>query len=204
VDERATDDGSLSHTHASSVHAVVAAARERVTIDLRGLGSAVKAHAKTRDLRVSELARLALLDALQASGCAYATHQSDGPEATEEGSVKLTVRLPRRVAAGLATRARTCGLSQSAYLTTLIREAPAPLAVAAALRSSTEQLAVVSTDLSELLRMIRRDGGSSSTIETWLHPVLEVVQGHVRLAARLMSELRPPRDAGRRQSAKEG
>ena len=66
---------------------------------------------------------------------------------------------------------------------------------------STEQLAVVSGDLNELIRVIRRDGVSSTRlIEDWLRPLVRDVRQHVELASRLMSELRPARSGsgGRR------
>lgn len=182
---------------------MAAPARERVTIDLRGLGAAVKAHAQARDLRVSDVIRLALVDALKVAWSDLPFDHEDSPDPAKDRSVKVTVRLRKRAAARLAAGARACGLSQSAYLTTLIRGVPAPpRAVGDALRSSTEQLAVVSTDLSGLTRILRRDAGSSSAfIERSLQPLLDDVQRHVRLASRLMSELGPARGAGGGQRA---
>lgn len=182
---------------------MAARARERVTIDLRGLGAAVKAHARARNVRVSDVIRLALVDALKVAGSDLPLDHGDLPDAAKDRSVKVTVRLRQGAAASLAASARACGLSQSAYLTKLIRGVPAPpLAVGEALRSSTELLAVVSTDLSELTRILRRDAGSSGAfIERSLQPLLDDVQHHVSLASRLMSELRPARGAGGGQRA---
>jgi hypothetical protein len=175
---------------------MVNVARERATIDLRGLGPALKAHAEARNLTVSGVARLAVAELLKAAGSERAV-QANGESATAgHRSVKLTIRLRHGVAARLAERARACGLSHGAYLTTLIDQAPAPpLAVATALGSSTEQLAVVSADLNELIRTIRRDATSSGRlIEDWLRPLLDELHQHVGLASRLMSELRPARN----------
>ena len=169
--------------------------RERVTIDLRGLGPALKAHAQARNLTVSDVARLAVVAALNTSRSEAAPQVHGEPDAAKGGSVKLTIRLRPRVAARLTARARDCGLSQGGYLTCLIDEAPAPpLAVAKALGESTEQLAVVSTDLDELVRTVRRGTTSSSRlIEDWLRPLLDDVRKHVALASRLMAGLRPAR-----------
>ena len=83
--------------------------------------------------------------------------QRHEPDADADQPVKLTVRLRRGVAVRLATRARACGLSHGTYLATLIDGTPAPpLAVVAALNASTDQLAVVSADLNEVIRAAPR------------------------------------------------
>ena len=171
------------------------ATRERATIDLRGLGPALKAHAQARNLTVSDVARLAVVAVLKSSGAEAEVQDSGESNAARDRTVKLTIRLRRGVAARLTTRARACGLSHGAYLTTLIDEAPAPpLAVATALGTSTEWLAVVSADLNELIRIVRRDTASSGRlIDDSLRPLLDDVRRHVGLASRLMSELRPTR-----------
>lgn len=171
------------------------ASRERATIDLRGLGPALKAHAQARNLTVSDVARLAVAAVLETPGSEAPVQVSGETDAAGDRTVKLTIRLRRGVAARLATRARACGLSHGAYLTTLIDGAPAPpLATATALGTSTEQLAVVSADLNELIRTIRRDTTSPGRlIDDWLRPLLDDVRRHVGLASRLMCELRPTR-----------
>ena len=134
------------------------ATRERTTIDLRGLGPALKAHAQARNLTVSDVTRLAVVAVLKTAASETEVEASGESDAAKDGTVKLTIRLRRGVAARLTTRARACGLSQGAFLATLIDEVPAPpLAVATALGTSTEQLAVVSADINELIRTIRRD-----------------------------------------------
>ena len=175
--------------------------RERATIDLRGLGPALKAHARARNLTVSEAARLAVVALLKTSGSEGMVQVGGESDTVEHGTAKLTIRLRRGVAARLTARARACGLSYGAYLTTLIDEAPAPpLAVATTLGKSTEQLAVVSSDLNELIRVIRRDTASSDRlIDDWLRPLVQDVRQHVGLASRLMSELRPARSCSKQQ-----
>ena len=174
---------------------VATATRERATIDLRGLAPALKAHAQARNLTVSDVARLAVVAVLKSSGAEAEVQDCGESDAARDRTVKLTIRLRRGVAARLSTGARACGLSHGAYLTTLIDEAPAPpLAVATALGTSTEQLAVVSADMNELIRTIRRDAAlSGRLIEDWLRPLMDDVRRHVGLASRLMSELRPSR-----------
>ena len=91
--------------------------RERVTIDLRGLAPALKAHAKARHLTVSDAARLAVATALETSPLDLEVEPSGESDADADQPIKLTVRLRRGVAARLTTRARACGLSHGRYLT---------------------------------------------------------------------------------------
>jgi hypothetical protein len=109
--------------------------------------------------------------------------------------VKLGIRIRGDLSVLLATRARECGLSQAAYLSNLIAGSPAPsLEVVVALGSSTDRLATVSADLNEVIRVFRRDSSSSAPlVEQLLKPLTSEVREHLRLASRLVSELRPAR-----------
>ena len=182
------------------------APRERLIVDLRGLGPALRAHARARGLTVSEVTRLALAAVVGTPGLEPEA-TGNGDEATDK-PVKLTIRLRPGVAARLSAVARNCGLSQGAYLATLIDNTPAPpLAIATELGTSTEQLAIVSADINELIRTLGRGGvPSGPLVDDWLRPLLADVRRHICLASRLVSELRPartcmgqrsgPRDAG--------
>jgi hypothetical protein len=81
-----------------------------------------------------------------------------------------------------------------------------PIAIATVLGRSTEQLTVVSADLNELIRTMRRDAASSDWfIEERLRPLLDEVRQHVGLASRLVSDLRPRRtSAPQRRGLKGG
>jgi len=176
-------------------------ARERVSIDLRDLGPALRAYAEARHLTVADVARLAVAAVLESSSHGVDVHQNAEPVALDDKPVKVGVRLRGEVAARLSTRARACGLSHGAYLTTLIEEAPAPpLEVVTALRSSTDQLAVVSTDLNQLVRTLQRGASAPGPlVDAWLRPLVNEVRQHVGIASRLVSELRPARELSRRQ-----
>ena len=109
--------------------------------------------------------------------------------------VKLGFRLSADLAALLTTRARDCGLSQTAYLARLIAGSPAPsLDVVVTLGSSADRLATVSADLNELIRVLGRDASSSGPlVEQLLKPLTHDVREHLRLASRVVAELRPAR-----------
>jgi hypothetical protein len=122
------------------------ASRERVTIDLRGLGPALRAHANARNLAVAAVARQAIVAALESSPPVAEEEPAVEPGPTANATIKLTVRLRSRVAIRLATRARACGLSYGGYLATLIDGTSAPLLAAdhqdaiVALAASTDRM----------------------------------------------------------------
>jgi hypothetical protein len=184
-----------SHQSRHPVFVVPRTPRERITIDLRGLATALKAHAKARHLTVSDAARLAVATALEMSPLDPAVGPSGEPDAAADQSIKLTVRLRRGVAARLAARARACGLSHGTYLTTLIDGTPAPpLAVVAALNASTDQLAVVSADLNEVIRLFREQPmPSEEELDQLTQRIVEGVRRHLDLASRVVADLRPAR-----------
>lgn len=118
--------------------------------------------------------------------------------------VKLGFRIRRDLSVLLSTRAHECGLSQTAYIARLIADLPAPsLGLVVALGSSTDRLATVCADLNEMMRIIRCDSSSvGPLVEQLLKPLTSEVRDHLRLASRIVSELRPSRTLpGRRASA---
>lgn len=166
-----------------------------MTIDLRGLAPALKAHAKARHVTVSDAARLAVAAALETSPLNPGVEPSGEPHASANQSIKLTIRLRRAVAARLTARARACGLSHGMYLTTLIDGTPAPpLAAVAALNASTDQLAVISADLNEVARLLRdKPLPSEEELDAFTRKVVDGIRRHLDLASRVVADLRPAR-----------
>jgi hypothetical protein len=173
----------------------MAAPRDFLAVDLRGLGPALRSNARARGLTLSELTRQAVAAALETTCLSEPANASSKGDTDSERSAKLTVRLRPGVATRLSATARASGLSQSAYLATLIDGTPAPpLAVATEPGASTAQLAAVSADMNELIRTLARAGASSSPlIDDRLRPLLADVRRHLDLSSRLVSELRPSR-----------
>ena len=78
--------------------------RDRVTVDLRGLAPAVKAHASARNMTLAAFARAAMVEALKhAEVDPFHMVQEDGLD--DGRPVKLTLSLPLRQASWLAGRA---------------------------------------------------------------------------------------------------
>ncbi|MEO6714262.1 MAG: hypothetical protein ABIM89_12645 [Mycobacteriales bacterium] len=184
-----------------------AGARERTTLDLRGLGPAIRAHAKARNLAVSSVARMAVAKLLESSGSAVAETLDANPGACTDSVVKMTLRLSPRTARDIATRSRATGLSHGAYVSTLLEGAP--LAVdhrqaVSALATSTDRLASIATDLNGFARLMRRGTlPSADHVDDVVAAAVREVRAHLRVAARLVSDLRP-RAASRRRGGSGG
>lgn len=186
-----------------------AGARERTTLDLRGLGPAIRAHAKARNIPVSAVARMAVARMLESSGVAAGPSEAE-PEVPAGPAVKVTVRMSRRVARDLATRARASGLSHGAYVSLLVDAAPIaidPKEAVRALAVSTDVLASVAADLNAFARSVQR--GTSRSAEQSDDAVITLsreVRAHLRVAARLVADLQPMaawrRDVGKRVGAR--
>ena len=167
--------------------------RDRVTVDLRGLAPAVKAHAMARHMTLAAFARAAMVEALkQAEADPFHLWPGDGRDNGEP--VKLTLSLPLRQASWLVEHARASGLSYGTYLASVIDGSPAPGGLGEAVRAltaSANQLAALSTDLNEFVRLLRR--GRSAEAEKYRQRVsslFEDVRQHMRLNAALSAEVR--------------
>ena len=167
--------------------------RDRVTVDLRGLAPAVKAHASARNMTLAAFARAAMVDALKrAEADPFYLSQDAGPD--DGQPVKPTLSLPLRQASWLVEHARAAGLSYGSYLASVIDGTPAPGGLgdaARALTASTDQLAALSTDLNEVVRLLRQ--GRSSEAEKYrqrLVSMFDEVRQHMRLDSALAAEVR--------------
>jgi hypothetical protein len=134
-------------------------AGDRVTINLRGIGDAVRSAAGGRGLTIAAFAREALVGAL--SEAPSLNELANAPTARRNGTVKLTWRMDVRAAEVLAANARALGLSYGQYVAYLVSATPLPAPVAqraadrAALQASTNQVADLALSLRDLVRLLR-------------------------------------------------
>lgn len=182
---------------------VAADARDRVTIDLRGLGAALHACASARQVTVAALARLAIAAMLREDSAADARVVDDGQPALDSHRVlKVTIRLSVAHAVRLATRARAADVSQGAYVAGLIDGLPPQIRprdhseLIAGLAASTTELAAVAADINAFMRMLAHDSQrvAPQTQERW-YRFAEEIRDHLTLTSATLSALRP---AGRR------
>ena len=151
------------------------ASRDRVGVDLRGIGDAVRAAARVRQITIAAFAREALVEAIG--------RPSTLPEiiASEFGRaeiVKLTLRLREAEAEALILNATGLGLSYGEYVARLVRQTPLPrpaterAADRAALMASSDNLAALSVDLGAFMRLLRM--GKAAEVERYLRRIESV------------------------------
>jgi len=145
------------------------ARRDRVTIDLRGIGDAVRAAVAVRGMGVAQLVRRALVMSLDLRATAAVVvptvrgsdGQTPGMVPTRD-TAKLTLRLSRAYADALVLNAGALGLSYGDYVGRLVAGSRLPQPVAerqadrAALLASNDRMAVLSTDLVALVTLLRQ------------------------------------------------
>jgi hypothetical protein len=168
--------------------------RDRVIIDLRGIGDAVRSAAAQRRTTVAHLARQALLSTIAAGEPNVTPPGSDCPTPSLSTS-KLTLRLPQPHADVLIINAVGLGLSYGEYVAMLVNRTPLPRPAAertadrAALLKSSDQLAVLSADLNAFGRLLRH--GSSTEVEKYRHRIAVMdadIRRHLDLASRFMTD----------------
>jgi hypothetical protein len=147
---------------------VAGASRDRVTIDLRGIGDAVRAAAACRGMGVAQFVRRALVMSLElraTAAVAPITRGSDGQtrdQVPTRETAKLTLRLAQAHADALTLNAGALGLSYGDYVGRLVAGSrlPQPLAERqadrAALLASNDRIAALSTDLVALVTLLRQ------------------------------------------------
>ena len=172
---------------------MASAPRDRVIIDLRGIGDAVRSAAAQRRVTVAHLARQTLLTAVSAYEPTTAPLGSDSPT-RRLASAKLTLRLPQPHADALIVNAVGLGLSYGEYVARLVNGTPLPRPAAeraadrAALLASSDQLAALSADLNAFMRLLR--SGDSAEVERYRHRIETVdadIRDHLDLASKFMA-----------------
>ena len=179
--------------------------RDRISVDLRGLG--VRLHAQTDALGISPSAfvRRALADQL-------ARLDDDQHEGAELGATtedrhraRLCLRMSAARAALLVDAARMAGMSNGAYVEDLV--AGVPVIVQGdrqdhirALRDSTAEMATLSRNVHRLSDLLRQgDLQQARPYREMLNRLTVDVRAHLQIAALVLAGLAP---AGRRLPCK--
>jgi hypothetical protein len=170
---------------------MASASRDRVTIDLRGIGPSVRAAASVRRLRVAAYARLTLAEA---SNQAATPVPPATPIEQADTVMKVTLRLDPLDAELLLLGAAHVGLSYGAFVARLLRGTPLPAPLADrvkdrdALIASSDHLATLSADLATLIRMLKRfDGEGAVRYGAAAEALVADVRRHLELASRVVS-----------------
>lgn len=168
--------------------------RERVTIDLRGIGPRLHAHAAARGKTTAATIRAVVAAMLDADGGPYSS--SPVADSIDVRVVKVTVRLGVLHAARLARCARRADVSQGTYVEGLLDGLPpSPRSVdhgvaVAALANSTQKVAAMSTDIHGFIRLMRNaKPGEAEKYRAGLISLSKDVRQHLEVASRLMAGL---------------
>lgn len=170
---------------------MASASRDRVTIDLRGIGPSVRAAASARRMRVAAYARLALAEA---SHQPVAPRPPASPIERADAVMKVTLRLDPLDAELLLLGAAHVGLSYGAFVARLLRGTPLPAPLAErvkdrdALIVSSDHLATLSADLASLIRALKRfESDGAVRFGAAAQSLMADVRRHLELASRVVS-----------------
>lgn len=168
--------------------------RDRVTIDLRGIGPRLQAHAATRRMTTASIVRSAVVAMLDAEGAPEEPRA--GAEPADARAVKVTVRVGILHAVRLAHCARRAGVSQGAFFAGLLDgmpPGPRPIdhgAAVSALADSTHKIAALSADIHGFIRLIRNvKADEAERYRATLISLSKDVRLHLEVASRLMAGL---------------
>jgi hypothetical protein len=174
--------------------------RDRVSVDLRGLGARLRAHALRQQTTPAALTRRAVLLLLNDEPNGEEPASAEPVQRLARGTVKVTLRVSGAHATSLVTRARAADMSQGDYVSSLL-DGAVPAALPAdhasalkALMASTDRLAALSSDLNAFLRLLGRV--SKAELEPYRASITSLtkdVRQHLAASAALVAELQPAR-----------
>lgn len=178
--------------------------RDRISVDLHGLKSAVAQRAQDLGVSPSDLVRAALASALQGQPFApgdlqlrpHRAASSPTPAAAER--VRLCVRMRREQARAAVFESQRHRLSLGDYLAGLVVEVPILTSggnrdsLIAELHASNAELSTLSRNLHRLTTLLRQaDVASARPDREMLDTVAADVRRHLTLAASALAELQP-------------
>lgn len=183
-----------------------------VTVDMRGLKAPLMALAAQRRVSVSAVVRKAVAVELGYQGAGEGAPAVPLTGATsDDGWVKLSIRMRRAEALRLEAGARAAKLSRGAYLAGLIDGVPMLVACGgrpahiAALTASCAELSTFSRNVYQLTRLLRAgDVQQALAYRELLDRLDGDVRRHLRLAAQALADLRPSHVAGQPARVEKG
>lgn len=174
--------------------------RDRISVDLCGLKAALLERARARGLSPSEFVRDALVHALGLSEPSGSDRRAPALSLPMEGRVRLSLRMSRDEVLATRAAARDAGLSPGAFIAGLVADVPAlssgtsRTAHLAALIASSAELSTLSRNIHHLTSLLRQ-GAVRPALEyrAMLDTLAGDVRGHLKLASRVLADLRPRR-----------
>ena len=172
--------------------------RDRISVDLRGLKAALCERANALGASPSDLVRTALTEALGLSERIAVEHSMPRHLSGNSERVRLCLRMSREQARATMEAARRAGMNPGDYVGSLVANVPV-LSAGGSRAESIATLIASSAELSTLSRNIHRltsllgQGNVRQALvyRDMLDTLAGDVRGHLVLAARVLSDLRP-------------
>jgi hypothetical protein len=176
-----------------------------VTVDMRGLKTALVARARAQRISVSVLVRGAVERELRLVDASMVIESAARATTSLGAIVKLSIRLTSGEAEQLDASARRAGLSRGAFLAGLLAGVPSLKSSAgsrldclAALTASSAELSTLSMNINHLTALLRQGQvRAAQEYRRMLDTLGDDVRTHLRLAASVLADLRPARPSGR-------
>jgi hypothetical protein len=183
-----------------------------VTVDMRGLKTALVGRAQAERVSVSAVVRRAVQRELGFADPSAQREPSARPADAAASAVKLSIRLTSAEADQLAAGAQRAGLSRGAFLAGLLAGVPSlsggtgsrPDGIAA-LTGSSAELATLTRNIHHLSTLLRQgEVRAAQEYRRMLDTLGDEVRAHLRLAGSVLADLRPARasDNGSRAPAR--
>lgn len=175
--------------------------RDRISVDLRGLGARFRASAQALGIPTSALLRRAVVDFLDHADNDEAADTAHMPSRSHSRRARLCIRLRADYRSLIGAAARRAGMSAGEYLGGLAAGVPA-LARGSAypdhlaeLRMSTAELATLGRNVHRLATLLRQgDLQQARPYRALLERIADDVRAHLEVAACVLADLRPKGD----------
>jgi hypothetical protein len=178
------------------------AARDRISVDLRGLKVALLERARAGGVSPSDFVRSVVAGALDQS--LNPSPDGAGARLSSEAHarVRVSLRMHQREASALFSAARSAGLPLGTFVTGLVAGIPAlergdaPRHHVAALIASNAEISTLARNVHHLAALLRQGSvRAAQEYQSMLGNLEMDVRNHLALAAEVLCELRPRRSA---------
>jgi hypothetical protein len=185
-----------------------AAARDRITVDLRGLKAALVERARVHGVSPSDLVRHLVAEALEHQGDSAHAGPAHGAAIEPGERTRVSLRMHRLEAEALFSAARAAGLPAGAFVAGLVAGVPAleqgaaPRNHVAALVASNAEMSTLAKNVHHLAALIRL--GSVRAAQEYQAVLVDLeadVRNHLALSAEVLAQLQPRRASSTRAAS---
>jgi hypothetical protein len=182
-----------------------AAARDRITVDLRGLKAALVERARVHGVSPSDLVRHLVAEALEPQG--DSAHAGPAHAAAMEPGerTRVSLRMHRHEAEALFMAARAAAMPAGAFVAGLVAGVPAlehgaaPRNHVAALVASNAEMSTLAKSVHHLAALLRQGSvRAAQEYQTTLADLDAHVRNHLALSAEVLAQLQPRRASATR------